>query len=716
MNRINSIKTKIQLCFASLLVILALGMTTSIWRIEKIAELTQLASQENQVVKMIFRINDHEKNYFITPGDDNAQKVIDEIGKSKSFILAMSANKKGMAPVEAKTATTPGLQATAPGQRTPADSVSLTAISLSLDKYENYFKKIVENNFQISQLRSEMQKASQGINDSFSAMLKTIDEVQNMALVFGESASPVMGTITAKLGPLANKMKDVRLDEVSFHMYNDPLYYENFCQNSSFWEEKKEELGFLIETVGKQELKDLFGKLTTYFSVYNNRTFAQIFQRWQENQEINASLVQISQEIATTVQELQKRAEEKVVAEKTTTITIVSFLSAAGLLLGIALSAITAKLVMRPLNQAVRVASDLAEGEGDLTQRMELTRTDEFGELGSAIDKMLVQLHELIGRITTRSVALAQSADNMKTASSQLLTSASQTSEKSIHVAAATEEILTSFNVMSSTAEQTGSSAFTVSSAANQADILMNSLNTTIQEITHSTYSIGEYAQKSASVTAQAMEFAGNASTSMQELHSASDEIGKVTQMIKEISSQTNLLALNATIEASRAGDAGKGFGVVAKEIKALSNQSANAAHKISVIIEKIQTKTSEAVEAVYQASEIINQVNQAANEVAEKVHRQVANTEQTVQTVGEANTGISEIAKAIKQIAEGAAVTAANIASAKDGVAYIASNIHEIQVETSHSGKNSKQVDNSSIELAATAAELLNLVKRFKL
>jgi methyl-accepting chemotaxis protein len=153
-----------------------------------------------------------------------------------------------------------------------------------------------------------------------------------------------------------------------------------------------------------------------------------------------------------------------------------------------------------------------------------------------------------------------------------------------------------------------------------------------------------------------------------------------VIQVITSIAEQTNLLALNATIEAARAGEAGKGFAVVANEVKELAKETAKATEDISHKIELIQTDTHAAVDAIKTIGEIIGQVNDISNTISAAVEEQSVTTGEIARSVSDVSTGATTIASNIGHVAAAAKQTATGVSSSLDAAAQLARMAAELQ------------------------------------
>ncbi|HEX9060550.1 MAG TPA: methyl-accepting chemotaxis protein [Clostridia bacterium] len=113
----------------------------------------------------------------------------------------------------------------------------------------------------------------------------------------------------------------------------------------------------------------------------------------------------------------------------------------------------------------------------------------------------------------------------------------------------------------------------------------------------------------------------------VKNLEASSGKVGTITNTIKEFASRTNLLALNAAIEAARAGQQGKGFAVLAAEIRKLADGSKKAAEEIKIQVTEIQEgittaarNMNEGVKDVESGEKKINEVRISINEVISSV------------------------------------------------------------------------------------------------
>lgn len=340
-----------------------------------------------------------------------------------------------------------------------------------------------------------------------------------------------------------------------------------------------------------------------------------------------------------------------------------------------------------PIQAAVLMLKDIAQGEGDLTKRLQVSSQDEIGDMGNWFNSFMEKLQVLIKEIGKNTGVLNDASTSLSTISSQLSGSAETMSGRSSGVASATEEMSTNMNSVAAASEQAATNVNMVAAATEE-------MTSTVQEIARNS-------EKARTVTDSAVTQANGTSVKVGELGSAAREIGKVTETITEISEQTNLLALNATIEAARAGDAGKGFAVVANEIKELAKQTAQATQEIKSQIEDIQGSTSETVSQIEQITAVINEVNEIVSTIATAVEEQAVTSQEIAEKVSQASQGIQEVNENVSQSSTVAGSISGDIAEVNQSV-------HEIS-------NSSGQVNRNAEELSKLSGRLQDLVGRFK-
>jgi methyl-accepting chemotaxis protein len=342
---------------------------------------------------------------------------------------------------------------------------------------------------------------------------------------------------------------------------------------------------------------------------------------------------------------------------------------------------------IKPINNAVERLKDIAQGEGDLTQRLEVSTRDEMGEMANWLNTFLQSLQTMIKDIADNAGTLTNSSAELASISRQMSSDADEASGRSNTVAAAAEEMSTHVN--------------SVAAAMEQAAAKLNMVATATEQMTDS---VGEIAQNSAQasqITGQAVSKAKGTSQKVDALGSAAQAISKVTEVITEISEQTNLLALNATIEAARAGEAGKGFAVVANEIKDLAKQTSEATLEIRRQIEEVQGATQETVTDIGEISDVIGKVDEIVSIIATAVEEQSTTTREIAGNISQAYSGIQEVNASVAKSSEATASITHDISEANQFY-------HEIT-------NSSSQVRVSSESLSGLAEKINSMVGKFK-
>ncbi|MBN2280826.1 MAG: methyl-accepting chemotaxis protein [Candidatus Marinimicrobia bacterium] len=343
--------------------------------------------------------------------------------------------------------------------------------------------------------------------------------------------------------------------------------------------------------------------------------------------------------------------------------------------------------ISKSIQKIVYRIKDIAQGEGDLTQRIVNNSKDETGELAKWFNLFVEKIRKIILQITEGTETLAASGTELNTIAEEMARGIHVTVDKTNTVAAAAEEMSSNMEAVTHNMDSTSGKLNTVSAGT--------------EEMSASINEIARNASKSTDITKNAVRQAEKASNQVNELGKAAREIVKVTDTIAEISQQTNLLALNATIEAARAGDAGKGFAVVANEIKELAKQTAEATEEIANQLSGVQQTSSNTAEEIKTITNIINEINDIVGAIAAAVEQQNATTSENAR-------GINEISGNIKEINE-------NITQSNTATGQIAKDISDVNQSTNEMSNSASQVQRSSEELSEMVEKLKGIVNQFK-
>ena len=253
------------------------------------------------------------------------------------------------------------------------------------------------------------------------------------------------------------------------------------------------------------------------------------------------------------------------------------------LIVGIGLAYMLAKLITTPLNQAVSAMREIAEGDGDLTQRLKVEGDNEFTQLSLAFNQFAEKVRQSISQVRDSSSSLSAATKDVNSMMNQITEHTAKQRDEITSVATAITE-----------------------------------MTSTIQDVSKSGNSAAKAADKVEQETLESMSLLANTTTAIEQLDSRitqasevisqvnteSNNIGSVLDVIRGIAEQTNLLALNAAIEAARAGEQGRGFAVVADEVRTLASRTQASTSEINTMIASLQQRVQEAVNTIEQSRE----------------------------------------------------------------------------------------------------------------
>jgi len=318
---------------------------------------------------------------------------------------------------------------------------------------------------------------------------------------------------------------------------------------------------------------------------------------------------------------------------------------AAGVLVLVVWGLALVRGVSKALNSMITMVKDVAEGEGDLTKRLEIISRDELGDLAKWFNLFLEKIHGIISQVSGTAAQVASASEELSSSAALQAQGADTQKNQTSHVATAMQQ-------MSSTVQQVSDSCTRAAQASRQAAETAREGGSVVETALTTMHSIAE------AVT--------STSKKMGDLGKSSEKIGRVAAVIDDIADQTNLLALNAAIEAARAGEEGRGFAVVADEVRKLAERTTTATKEIAQMIKTIRDGTRNAVDALEsgsrqveegvastaRAGESLQKIIHMSEEVGSMItHIAAAATEQSG-AAAEVNRNMDQISELVKESA----------------------------------------------------------------
>jgi len=329
--------------------------------------------------------------------------------------------------------------------------------------------------------------------------------------------------------------------------------------------------------------------------------------------------------------------------------------------------------ITRPLRYLTDRLHDIANKDGDLTQRLDIKSKDELGDLAKGFNAFIEQIHTLVKKTSVTVEAVTASASTSHELSAQIAGSVNAQREQ-------TDKVTTAMNKMSTSAQKVSNNAIEAASSANEANASCSSVKDVVAKGTESVQLLVNEVDKASNV--------------INDLKGNVGDIVTVLDVIRSIAEQTNLLALNAAIEAARAGEQGRGFAVVADEVRTLASRTQDSTQEIQEMIERLEKGSEEAVNVMLTSKSVGEETVSHSVSAGECL-------DDIVTAVGSINTMNAQIASSVKEQSQ----------VGKD----INTNLTQILSESEKAADATEKNKQTASSLESQANELVTLVKQFK-
>jgi len=298
-----------------------------------------------------------------------------------------------------------------------------------------------------------------------------------------------------------------------------------------------------------------------------------------------------------------------------------------------------------PLQSMVDLAQEVADG--DLTKRIQVSRTDELGQLGLALGQMTDKLHATIQSIRKSARHVGDSASGIDQVVGELNKTVSQQS-------AAVAETTSAMGELRTVAEQIADGAQVVDDSAT---LTQNDVHAGLEAVSET--------------VARMEEIRTDNEASVQgilALGEKAQEIGSVMNIIDDIADQTKLISINASIEAAAAGQAGERFNVVASQVRSLAENVAQSTEEIRQRIREIQTATNELTIAAEMSTKKIDwgvahsqTTQKALDQIAVSADQTTISAKQISVSTRQQQTAVEQVVVALQDLSQDVSRVAAS-------------------------------------------------------
>nr|WP_275440578.1 methyl-accepting chemotaxis protein [Vibrio sp. Of7-15] len=615
--------------------------------LNKVSDNVDLADDVNRMVKLIKEARVSEKNYVIRGADKYVQSMNQVMDNISALI--------------------PDIQhrITEPEQQGRMEQVSSAT-----SEYYQEFKHFIELKQRANNAAINMREQARVVDDLLTGIRQDQKKVfEQLIESKGNHRSIKEGKERADdTNRMLKWMLESRRAEKNYIQYADEKYARYVDKHIENMTQLMKDLKQRYTNLSHKSMADnVLGSIRKYQASFNNYQSIQ-----QEMLVANDILLSKAREAESLINDMRK-VQKAHLAEQVNSIEMVSIgLSLVAIFVGLVISVVITRMIVTPLQEAVRITRSVAEG--DLTVEVNTERKDEIGDLFVGMASMTTDLRQVISHLSVSISQIAASSEELSAVTVQ--TSAGVNSQRGD-----IDQVATAMTEMNATASEVASRADLTSQAALQANEQTKVGNELVVSTVQGMGALAQEVEQSAEV--------------IQQVKADSENIVSVLDVIKNIADQTNLLALNAAIEAARAGEYGRGFAVVADEVRSLAQKTQDSTIEVEQLIDTLKSGTDTAVGAMENSQQ---QVQQMVN-MSEQVNDALTSITEEVSTITEMNIQIATAAQEQSAVSEDVNIR-----------------VNAIQGVSDQTAAASEQTSAASAELAKLGEELQSLIIRFKL
>lgn len=446
---------------------------------------------------------------------------------------------------------------------------------------------------------------------------------------------------------------------------NQPQYAERAISELQLTQKA---LATLLQSLENSERRALVSVSTKSIDMFSDAFTEVVFYAEQIStavatlDSIGPQITQNASNISSSVFMSLAEQGEEVSASVISTQTVLISAATLAVIIGGGISILVVMGVVAPIKETNLMLKNIAEGDGDLTQRLAVKSEDEIGELAQNFNVFVSKIQTVIGEIVGATQSLSSASNELSVASEQTKNGVEQQEQAIQDVLTHSQELTTTVDAVHRNADVATDQAMDTNKSTQDVSSVVNSAVSSINEL---------------------VADLNDSNATFERLQGESEKINNVLILITNITEQINLLALNAAIEAARAGDAGRGFAVVADEVRKLAQKTQDSTGEI-------ESLTTSLVEVTQQASASMKSSCDKATATAERS----AQAQSSLTDISERVSVISQKNSEIKVATQQQTAAVSEVAEQVELISSVAD-------ETKESSLRSTQASQSLAELS---------------
>ena len=385
---------------------------------------------------------------------------------------------------------------------------------------------------------------------------------------------------------------------------------------------------------------------------------------------MNQTIEQLSAVVLSNREHISRHSQQQI----NSSYVLVSSITFSVFILLVALTLFTVRNISKPLQDLSDAVHEIAQGSGDLTQRLKIGNVRELAKIAQNFNDFMQKIGSAINQVNAASTSLFTASGTLQDISTETRIEIQQQQNETRRAATAFLKMTQSNRDIATISENARVSSLEVRDESKHSNQIVNDV---ASDLTKLAGQIEQTCQK------------------ILNLEQLSTSIGVVLDVIRSITKQTNLLALNAAIEAARAGEHGRGFAVVADEVRSLARRTQDSTLEIEAMIEQLQQSTQYAVSSIQEGNDRASSTVERATLAAHSLTK-----------ITGAMNSIFEMNDAIAQAAEQQSIVSTQIDAYVDQIRKIGDRTVVGADKIAHSGTN----------LSELSSKLQGLMSQFKI